>query len=303
VRPWIVRHLGLKLVSVALAGLLWLAIAGDPLVERSLRVPLEVQNIPADLEIVGEPPSTVEVRVRGPAGTLSQLVTGDVLALLDLKGARPGRRLFHLTTDRVRAPFGVEVTQIQPATVGLTLERSAARTVPVVPQLEGRPMPGFVVAGVEADPPTVEVVGPESRLHRVTEAITDAISVEAKSASFVERATVGVVDPLVRVRQPIAARVVVTIAPSPLERALRDVPVQVRHLAAARRAEVVPARVVVHLSGARQAIENLTEAAVTAYVDLAGLGSGRYNLPVRVEAAERLGVTRIDPSTVAVRIW
>ncbi len=301
-RRLLFQHLGLKLVSIALAVLLWLLVAGDPLVERSLRVPLEVQNIPPDLELVGDPPSTVEVRLRGAAGTLSRLVTGDVLALLDLRAARPGRRLFHLTTDRVRVPFGVEVTQIQPATIGLTLERTATRTVPVVPQVEGRPLPGFVVAGASADPATVEVVGPESRLRLVTEAITDTVSADGKSASFVERATVGVVDPLVRLREPVVARVTVTIAAAPIERVLRDVPVHVRDQTTRRSVEVVPSAVAVHLRGAREALEALSANEVMAYVDLAGLGSGRYNLPVRVEASAQLGVTRVDPPTVAVRI-
>jgi hypothetical protein len=34
------------------------------IVERSLRVPLEFRNIPEALEIVGNPPDTVDVRLR-----------------------------------------------------------------------------------------------------------------------------------------------------------------------------------------------------------------------------------------------
>lgn len=296
------RNLGLKLVSVVLAGLLWLAIAGDPLVEQSLRVPLELQNIPGDLEIVDELPGSVEVRLRGAAGTLSRLVPGDVLAVLDLSDARPGRRLFHLTPDRVRVPFGVEVTQIQPVTMSLTFERSASWVVPVVPQIEGTPLSGFVVERVTADPATVEVVGPESHMRRVTEAITDAISTDGKSASFVERATVGVTDPRVRLRRPVVAQVTVTLAPAPAERVLTGVPVRPRAGPPAARVELTPPAVTVYLRGAREALQHLSSDALTAYVDLAGLESGRYNLPVRVETRARVGVTRIDPPTVAIRI-
>ena len=57
------RHLGLKLLAVALAALLWLIVAGDHLVERSLRVPLEYRNIPPQLELVGDPPTEVDVRL------------------------------------------------------------------------------------------------------------------------------------------------------------------------------------------------------------------------------------------------
>ena len=50
--------LGLKVVSIALAALLWLAVAGEQTVERALRMPLEFTNLPSQLEIVGEPPTS-----------------------------------------------------------------------------------------------------------------------------------------------------------------------------------------------------------------------------------------------------
>ena len=39
------RNFGLKVLAVALASLLWLTVAGEHIVERSLRVPLEFRNI------------------------------------------------------------------------------------------------------------------------------------------------------------------------------------------------------------------------------------------------------------------
>ena len=98
------RHLGLKLMAVALATLLWLIVAGDHLVERSLRVPLEYRNIPPELEPVGDPPTEVDVRLRGSSAQLGRLEPRDVVAVLDLATARPGSRMFHLRNDEVRAP-------------------------------------------------------------------------------------------------------------------------------------------------------------------------------------------------------
>ena len=78
------RHLGLKLMAVALATLLWLIVAGDHLVERSMRVPLEFRNIPPTLEIVGDPPTAVDVRLRGSSALLGRLEPRDIVAVLDL---------------------------------------------------------------------------------------------------------------------------------------------------------------------------------------------------------------------------
>jgi len=49
------RHVGLKVVSVVLASLLWLLVSGEQTVERALRIPLEFTNLPSQLELVGEP--------------------------------------------------------------------------------------------------------------------------------------------------------------------------------------------------------------------------------------------------------
>ena len=78
------RHLGLKILAIALATLLWLTVAGEHIVERSMRVPLEFRNIPPQLEITGDPPGTVEVRLRGSSAVLGRLDPGEIVAVLDL---------------------------------------------------------------------------------------------------------------------------------------------------------------------------------------------------------------------------
>src|SRR5687767_2022956 len=125
------RHIGLKVVSILLAAALWLTVAREPVVERAVRVPLQFQNIPERLEIVGEPPATADVRVRGSSALVSRLGPGELVAVLDLKSARSGTRLFHLVPADVRVPFGVEVVQVLPATIPLAIERSGSRVVPV----------------------------------------------------------------------------------------------------------------------------------------------------------------------------
>ena len=64
------KHGWLKILAVLLASLLWLTVAGEHVVERTLRVPQELRNVPPQLEIVGDPPMTVDVRVRGSSAVL-----------------------------------------------------------------------------------------------------------------------------------------------------------------------------------------------------------------------------------------
>lgn len=296
------RYLGLKILAIALAALLWLTVAGEHVVERSLRVPLEFRNIPEALEIVGNAPDSVDVRVRGSSAVLSRLQSGEIVAVLDLGNARAGSRLFHIRNDAVRSPFGVEVAQVAPATLSLELEKSARRRVPVVPATEGDPAPGFVVGRVTADPATVEIVGPDSRVRQVAEATTEPVSVKDARVRVRDAVTVGVVDPSVRLTQALRAEVTVEIWPAPVERTISDVPVRYRNLTQGLRANISPQLVHVSVRGSKDALADLRGDSIQAFVDLAGLGSGQYNLRVQVDPSERFGVIAIDPAIVLVTI-
>ena len=84
------RHIGLKTLSLALALLLWTLVAGQKEAERSLRVPLEFQNMPESLEMIGEPAGFVDVRVKGPSAMLSQLRGAELVATRRAVGGAAG---------------------------------------------------------------------------------------------------------------------------------------------------------------------------------------------------------------------
>ncbi|MDP1572505.1 MAG: CdaR family protein [Vicinamibacterales bacterium] len=296
------RNVGLKFLSICIAGLLWLGVAGERVVERALRIPLEFQNVPASLELMGETPDSVDVRIRGSSGALARLGPGDLAALLDLGTARPGRRLFHLTVANVSAPYGVEVLQVAPSTLPIEFETSGVRVVPVRPAIEGEPAPGYEVVGVVAEPATVDVVGPESALARLTDAITEPVSVAGLAAPVREVVTVGVSDPRVRLRVPRSAQVTVSIAPIATARDVEDVPVAVMNLADGLRGRVEPAGVRVTLRGAEARLDAVGAADLELFVDAAGLVAGTYTLPVQAASLPLVGVVETTPATVRVRL-
>lgn len=207
------RNLGLKFLSTCIAAMLWLVVAGERVVERVLRAPVEFQNLPNGLELVGNLPDTVEVRLRGSSGALSRMGAGDLSAVLDLRTARPGRRLFHLTPAQVTVPYGIGVVQVGPSTLTMEFETSGVRVVPVEPDIEGRPAPGFEVTSVTSDPKTVEVAGPESALKRLDAAVTEPVTVTDENRSVREVVTIGVQDASLRLVKPQTAVVTVTISP------------------------------------------------------------------------------------------
>jgi YbbR domain-containing protein len=300
--PWPFRHVGLELMSVGLAVLLWMTVSGEERVERGLRVPLELQQFPPALEIQGEAPSTVDVRVRGTSGVLSRVAPGDIVAVLDLHGARAGNRLFPVTPDQVHVPFGVEVVQVTPSTVALAFEPSMTREVPVAASIEGMPAPGYVVGKVTVSPNRVEIVGPESAVKRAREVLTETISIADLRDPRSEDVTIGLIDPALRLKTQRTVTVAVQILPGPIERTVRNRPVHLRNLGPHLSAQAMPVVVEVGLRGSREALARVEADAVTAYIDVVGLVAGDYMLAVHADASDGAGVTHIDPPTVQVRI-
>lgn len=204
------RNLGLKCVALGLGTLIWLTVGSDHFIERSVRVPLVFRNVPTSLEIAPDAPDSVEVHLRGRASQLTG-DQGSVIVYIDLADGRAGSRLFHLRTDQVTTPFGVEVTQVFPSTVMLTLEQMGSLIVPVVATVEGEPAEGFEQGAVTVDPAEVEVLGPESQLALLKSALTETVVIDGAEATVSRMVSIGVANSALRLKDPRAARVTVEI--------------------------------------------------------------------------------------------
>ena len=297
-------HTGLKIVSVALAVLLWMMVSSQRAsVERGLRIPLELQNLPENLEMVEPPQESVDVRVRGTADALGRIAPGDLVATVDLSAAQPGRRLFHLVArarqGAVRRRGDAGDARRRWPSDSSRRRRASCRCMPSV---EGEPAPGFIVGKISADPPTVEIVGPESVLRRVTEAITEPLWVGSARADVRSSVIVGVADEGVRLKSAKTAVVSVAIVPAPEERQLSACPVRARNLGAGLRATITPPLVRVRVRGTKEAIAKIRDASIVAYVDLEGIGRGDYGLPVRLEPTAGVGVDQLDPTIVSIHV-
>jgi YbbR domain-containing protein len=302
VMHWVFGNLWLKLLSVSLALMLWMVVSGEETVERGLRVPLELTQVPAGLELLGDVPATVDVRVRGASGTLSRVAAGDVVAVLDLHTAQSGRRLFPLTPEQVRVPFGLEIIQVLPSAVTMAFEISASREVPIVPAVDGRPAPGYVIGPLTAEPRLAEIIGPESAVKRATEVVTEPVSVAGATTHVKQSVILGLLDPALRLKTARSATVTVQILPAPLERVLRNQPVHLRNLGPNLQAEAVPAAVDLTVRGNRETLGRVAADDLTAFIDLDGLGPGQYSLTVHADSSRDAGVTRVTPDSVQVRV-
>src|SRR4051812_22981246 len=103
-RKHVFHNGGLKVFSLFLAVLLWLAVAHDPKAEIAVNVPIEFQHVPESLEISSETIPQAQIRVRGPARAIRELAQAEIHPVIDLTGVTPGERTFDLTVKQIQLP-------------------------------------------------------------------------------------------------------------------------------------------------------------------------------------------------------
>jgi YbbR domain-containing protein len=211
----VLHNLGLKLTALALAAGLWLAVARDPVAEVAVDIPVEVRNLPQDLEISSEIVPKAQIRLRGPERVVRQLQPSDVYAAIEFNGVKPGERTFDLTAQSIHQPAGLEVVQIVPSQFHLTFDVRLTREVPVQPRIIGHFAQGYRISGIVADPATVTITGPKGRVEPVESATTDPIDVSGaiNRVTFVRHPYVS--DPLVQVTHAAPVRITVIMEQAP----------------------------------------------------------------------------------------
>lgn len=111
------------LLAAAGAVALWLVfVPGSTLTEVSLRAEVRVANLPTDLELESVEPSEVDVTLRGLRRDV--VLTDrerDISVHIDANLARLGRRTFQIDPESVRAPETLDVVNVAPNKVVISL--------------------------------------------------------------------------------------------------------------------------------------------------------------------------------------
>lgn len=178
-RLWhaVAHNLGLKIVSLAVAVAVWAWVQGSQEVEVRTRAVVSWE-LPEELVSVDPLRKSLVVTVRGSQGRARTVKRGAMSMEVDLTEAEAGPLSVDFNELRIDGvPNGLEVVQLSPPALDLTLEAPLTRRVKVKPLVMGEPAEGYRRASVEVEPDTVEIRGPESLVRGITEVPTDIIDI------------------------------------------------------------------------------------------------------------------------------
>ncbi|HET6977427.1 MAG TPA: CdaR family protein [Pyrinomonadaceae bacterium] len=221
-----VEDWSLKLLSLAIAIVLWMLVTGqNQPVTAHVNVQLNFIR-PQALEISNDPPRTVDVMLTGSRNKLDDLTSLDLVATVDISDQRAGERVLRLADKaQITLPQGIKVDGFQPSAIPIRLEEIIDRQVVVEPKLEGKADDGLEVYSVYSNKSTVPVRGPASRVNALQKVATESVWLAGHKESFtVSNVALDMPDPKVDLLEPMV-NVVVEIGERRIEKTFADVPV------------------------------------------------------------------------------
>ena len=199
IRDLLFQNLLWKLLSLAIAVVIWALVATEPELATFANVRLEYKNLPNGLEISSDPVSSVVLELRGPSGALRGM--GDGIhpgVVIDMSDAAAGERTFSIDDRNVKVMRGVRLMRAIPSEVRFHFEPRRASTVPVHIRFVGEGQHGYSVAEYHVDPPQMEITGPRSHVTRIAAVVADPIDVSSTSTAAQFHVSVFAEDSFVR---------------------------------------------------------------------------------------------------------
>jgi diadenylate cyclase len=127
---WLTYRLGSKALALGVALGLWMAVAGQQSAEMALTVPIEYQRIAAGVELRGEIPAEVTIRLRGSQLALAALRASSIRLHVSLERVRDGLNYIALTAHHLDLPPGVELTDMRPAFLAIEVRKKDSVAAP-----------------------------------------------------------------------------------------------------------------------------------------------------------------------------
>ncbi len=144
----------------------------------TLEVPVEFMNRNPKMEIFSASASSVNLQLSG-SGTLIKSVHPDqVKVKLNLANAVGGSNQVPIARDSITLPPGIQLKQVDPQTLEVTLDLPVEKTLPVQADWTGKLADGLILEDVRMVPDTIKVVGGSLMLKDIQTIYTEKIPLE-----------------------------------------------------------------------------------------------------------------------------
>jgi len=296
---WLTSNLGLKIVSLILAVIVWFYASGEGQDQITLRVPLQVESPKAEMAVVRGSNQTLRVVFQAPRNLINILSSFDVSALHKIEpGVKAGEYSFKISPEDFHLPPGdIRILEIYPTVVNVRLDEVTLKKLKVKPVIQGEPAVGFSMneSDIVIDPNTVMVQGPSVKLEKQEFIETEPIDLVGRLRSFRRKVKLVFSSDI----KPVSTETVDVYIPLVEQfssKTFENIPVKVLGVPEKTLSIYLdPTKVTVNLKGPLRLLEGMKPEELLAYVEVTGLKKGKYDLPLNVNSPSGISLKGDSP--------
>ena len=205
-KQYILGNWKLKLLSVALATMLWFVVFLMGETKKEISVPVSIVNLNKGYVIMKMDMAKVDITLTGRVSVLKDIKENDVRVSLSALNMQEGENVFSITKSNVQIPRGVQIGDIRPSSIKIDIDRIIEKKLKTTVKLDRRWMGVYEIKSWSPDYVTVE--GPKriwekktfietlpvsDELKQTEETVTVSLDMEGLQASAIKPDTVKVV--------------------------------------------------------------------------------------------------------------
>ena len=306
-KKWLLHNWGLKIISLVLAIGTWYYAVGEENIEVMRVIPLRIQMSSKQMTVSEISTKVVQVTLSAPRALIVNLASQDIQAVHkigpEIKTA--GEYSFRLEPSEISLPgFQIRVVKIAPEIMTVKVDELIIQKLEIEPDFVGEPAVGYKLLADELrmDPNAILTQGPKGVLEKMKSAKTEPIDLVGRIRSF-HRTVEVKLPPSVKPMSESLVNVYIPIREEFSEKEFKDVPVRIlRSPAASGIVDLNPDKVTLVLRGSKLYLEKLVPGSLLAYVDLADLKKGDYDLLLQVVLPENVSLKDKEPIKVKAAI-
>lgn len=269
--------------------------------EIAIAIPVKFEDVPDGLIAFRDPPPVFEARLKGPSKILRDIKDSGLSYEADLSTAEPGPLVVKISPERINVPRRVSVLELDPSSFTVTIDKRMEKVVPIVPDLNKDPAPGYTIPRVVINPSLVQLTGPVSMLEEISAVRTTPVEVGGLTETTKKKVALNLNhDPHVRAVGENLVEVEIVVEQKMIEKRL-DMPVQAT--GGNFKYVITPDRIELCLKGPANTLKKLPEDnGIQVYVDIAGLKPGTYVRPAVIKPPLDTTLVEANPEVFTVKV-
>ena len=290
----------LKILSVLIALGMWIMVVSGHEETKEMTVPVKLINVSNGKVAIADYPN-VSINIKGAARLMQSLANSDVLLDIDVATFPNGQSIRRILPEDFKTPLGLEVVDVKPAELRITLDNITAKDVRVLPSIIGEVKQGYMVESITLKPNSVSVTGAKSVLSKLENISTMPINLSERSENFVQNVVLKDYEGVTKI-QPSSVEVRVKLRENMVEHEFTNVPVECMNLKSNLMVVNTPSLSYVKARGREDIIDTFLDT-VTFVTDCSNInGPANYTASVAYRRNLIVDILNLEPQTINIEI-